>query len=245
MSRAIAYAIIGYLLTHTLQVYASTYLLINSGDGGIYRQFRQELSALLNPQDDLISTNLENFSKHINTPQSEKFTAVITTGIEAAIAVSRVKSRSKIIMSMLPRKNYMALSKSGEIVCKPRHCQVIFLDQPVSRQLRLIKLAFPGKNHIAVITGKNSAELSRRISRAANKFGLIIHRIRVSSEDTLISALNQDLAGSDILMAVPDPQVYNRNTARAVLLATFNQHINIDIPDAGYLTQRLELHEKP
>ncbi|MEJ2452453.1 MAG: hypothetical protein P8047_17655 [Gammaproteobacteria bacterium] len=143
-SRAVVYALICYLLAPALQAYANTYLLINSGDGEIYRQFSQQLSAFLNPQDNLKSTNLENLSKKFNSPLSEKFTAVITTGIEAAVAVSHSNYPGRIIMSMLPRENYMALSKSGKIVCKPHHCRVIFLDQPVSRHFRLINLAFPG-----------------------------------------------------------------------------------------------------
>lgn len=156
---------------------------------------------------------------------STKYTAIITTGIEAAIAISRSHTHSRIIMAMLPEEDYLALIASGKIVCKPGSCQVIFLNQPVNRQLRLIKLAFPDKRQIAIFSSSDSIAIAKQAIRSASKFGLHVHSISVSSETDLITALNQDLSDADILMAIPDPQVYNRNTARAILLATFNQHI--------------------
>lgn len=227
-SRLIFYTIACYLLLNSANCYASAFLLINSGSGEIYNRFENALSATLkaiNPHNTLTVRTLSNVNSNINTLISGKYDAIISTGIEASIAISHVDIHAKIIMAMLPKQSYQKLSASGKIVCDAINCHVILLDQPVSRQLRLLKLALPNRNHVAIISSKNSSELLKQIRRDAKNFGLLINEIKIENEDSLLAALNQNLSNADVLMAIPDSMVYNRNTARAVLLTTFNKRI--------------------
>lgn len=220
--------LLGCLLTNTLQCNASTFLLVNSGNGGIYNQFRTHLSTLLkdiDPSNTLNTLTSKDLDSRAHTNTLTQYDFIITAGIEASIAISRTDTNSRIIMAMLPKQSYQKLSTNGELVCKAKNCHVILLDQPIARQLRLIKLAFPERKHIAIISSKNSSTLVKNIRHSAFNFGLTINNIAISDKDSLLAALNQQLSTSEVLMAIPDPMVYNRNTARAILLSTFNQGI--------------------
>lgn len=207
---------------------ANSFLLVNSGSGKIYHQFKNRLSTTLkniNPNNTLTTLTLKNRNPHINNLISSNYDAVISAGIEASIAVSRNDIHTTIIMAMLPGQSYRKLSANGEISCLPRNCHVILLNQPIDRQLRLLKLALPDRKHIAVIGSENSRTLFNQLNQTAAKFGLTINSTIIPDASHLLAALNQTLPQSDVLMATPDPVIYNRNTARAILLTSFNDHI--------------------
>ncbi len=127
-------------------------------------------------------------------------------------------------MTMIPKESFETLGESKKLSCS-KNCHIIFLGQPVERQLRLIKLALPNTKQIAVFGSKNYIQLINEISKSANKFGFTINSILVSDENSVLTALNQNLTNTDVLMAIPDPTVFNRYTARAILLTAFHQHI--------------------
>lgn len=216
------------LLCFSLIAYAGNYLLVNSGSGVIYKQFTSSLTKHLKqagPGNRLTAIRLDKFSSKTSAILSKKYTTVISTGIEAGIALSQADIDTKIIMAMMPRMSFQDLSKVGKINCNISDCRVVFLDQPVQRQLHLIKLAFPNRHEISLIGSQGSRQLIQRIRLTAKLFGFHGKQIIVKNQNTLITALNQNLSHTDILMTIPDPVVYNRDTARAILLATFNRQI--------------------
>lgn len=204
---------------------AATYLLVKSGEGEIYHRFQIMLGKTLNEinQDNhLITKSLVEFD---NNPDTKGYDAVISAGIEASAGISNKAIKKPVIMSMLPQESYAELAASGSLVCNHSNCRIIYLDQPVSRQLRLMRLALPGAKIITVIGTVQSSSLRKRIVAQAPEFGFQVNNIAVPGEPGLLDAVQEDLTGTDILMAIPDPVIYNRNTARAVLLSTFNQRI--------------------
>lgn len=226
--QSIRFICIALLAMFSLRVYAGSYLLVNSGNGTIYQRFSDALQKeIARPakNNTLTTITLKQFNKNINTYLAAGYTTIISTGIEAGIAISQNDNHNTIIMAMMPRLSYQNLTRKGELSCVPANCQVIYLDQPIKRQIRLLKLAFPDRTTVGVIGSPRSIRLINKIQATANTFSLSTKKIIVNNENELISTLNQGLGGIDVLMAIPDPIVYNQNTARAILLATFNQHI--------------------
>ena len=208
--------------------FAGSYLLINSGNSEIYTRFEHRLKTSLSDIDktnSLVTRNVKTFTSHSAISDFTEYDAVISAGIEASIAISNSRINNPRLMAMVPRQSFNQLSTSGDISCKPANCHVIYLGQPVNRQLRLIKLALPNTKQIAVISSRYSAERLKEISDSATQFGININHIKAANEDSVLTELNQNLSKSDMLMAIPDPVVFNRNTARAILLSAFHQHI--------------------
>ncbi|MBI1425207.1 MAG: hypothetical protein GC149_17300 [Gammaproteobacteria bacterium] len=214
-------------LAYTFNCEAGTYLLIQSGDGEIYSRFSKSLEATLQK----ISKENTLVTNHVDTIMGKNyavdpgFDAIISAGIEASIAVSALKTDITTIMSMLPKESYYDLNKAGKITCKRPNCHVIFIDQPVSRQLQLLKSALPHTNEVAVIGSDKSNALLNEIATKARNFGITVDKIKATDETSILAALNESIGASDVLMAIPDPVVYNRDTARAILLSAFYQRI--------------------
>ena len=226
--RLLVYLLVTCLQLTAVYCQAGTYLLVKSGKGEIYSRFEKSLGMALadsNSQNNLTARDIDTFKSQQNTLAMDHYDAIISAGIDASIAVSALQTDTRVFMAMLPRASYSQLSASGEIACKIKNCRTVFLDQPVIRQLQLLKLVMPNAQQVAVMSSHQSASLANEITNAAGKYGLLIKDIEVTDEDSVLSTLKQDLANSDVLMAIPDPIIYNRNTARAILLSTFYQHI--------------------
>lgn len=222
------YLLAVFLLLLAFQCQAGSYLLIKSGNGEIYTRFEKSLSLMLaniNQQNNLTTRDIDSFNSRHNMPDLSNFDAIISAGIEASIAISNSHTNTPTIMAMLPMESYKELSMSGKINCSIKNCHVVLIDQPVKRQLQLLILALPGAKQISIISSHESNHLLVAIRQSASKYGITINNITVSDEDGVLSALNQDLNGSDVLMAIPDTIVYNRNTARAILLSAFHRRI--------------------
>lgn len=222
------YLLAAILLICVYPCHAGTYLLIKSGNAEIYNRFENSLKTTLNEistNNTLISRTIDSSSSPLEIPDNLKFDAMISAGIAASIVVSKLHLKSTTIMSMIPRDSYSKLSASGTINCKIKNCLVMYIDQPVIRQLRLLKLALPETKNIAVISSSESDKLYEEIVKTSSKLGITVNSIKATTEDMVLTQLNQNLANSDVLMAIPDPVIYNRNTARAILLTTFHQHM--------------------
>jgi len=204
---------------------AGSYLLVKSGDGEIYSRFQIALSEKLNTSNQENTLVTRNVSEFTANPDTARFTAVVSAGIEASMAISKTGVDNRAVMAMLPKASYTTLSASGAIACKPAKCSVIYLDQPVARQLKLIRAALPYARMITVIGSEESSSLREQIAANAPEFGFRINNILAGSEPVLLNALRDELVGTDVLMAIPDPLIYNSNTARAILLSTFHQRI--------------------
>jgi len=216
---------VGATMLQSTLCQAGSYLLITSGEGEIYHRFQNALDKKLkdiNPENTLVTQDIATFDAN---PAPGNFDVVVSAGIEAGEAITKSGIQKQVLMSMLPEASYQKLSASGSLACDPSHCRVIYLDQPVDRQLKLIKAALPDARMITVIGSAHSSKLREQIMARAPKFGFQTKNIFAGNETELLNALQDELAGTDVLMAIPDPIIYNSTTARAILLSTFNQRI--------------------
>jgi putative ABC transport system substrate-binding protein len=209
---------------------ADSYLLVKSGNGDIYNRFEKSLSNAITSkesQNKLTSIDIATFESEPNTLAMAHFTAIISAGIEASMAVSKLHIDATTFMAMLPRESYIELSATGDIACEIKNCRALFLDQPIIRQLHFLKLVLPSAKRITILSSRKSQEELNKVINAASDFNFSIHGVRISNEESVFTALKQDLDNSDVLMTMPDPVVYNRNTARAILLSAFYKNLPV------------------
>jgi len=153
---------------------------------------------------------------------------VVTLGTDAAATVLRQKLPTPTYCTFLPQATYAALANGagGERA----RLSALFLDQPFIRQLRLIRLALPGRTRVGMVLGPDSQRHERGLRRAAAVAGVVLRLERISDEKQLVGALHRVLDDADVLLAVPDALVFNRHTAQSVLLTTYR----LGKPVAGY-----------
>lgn len=141
---------------------------------------------------------------------------VVAVGLRATEQALRFNPPLPVLAVLLPRAAYLQLRRG---VTQP--FSAIFLDQPPARRLALIGEAFPDRKRVGVVLGPESAAELRSLQLAARERGLHLMSERIDEADALLPALRRVLSEADLLLALPDPLVFNRNTAQAILLTSY------------------------
>ena len=159
---------------------------------------------------------------------------IVTVGTGAATAVMQSRPAVPVYCSFLPQPSYAVLADRAR--GEPARFSALYLDQPVARQLHLIRLALPAHTHVGVVLGPESRKNERILRNAATAVGVTLRMVQISDEKQLIGALHRVMDEADILLAVPDPLVFNRNTAQNVLLTTYRLGKSVAGYSRAYVT---------
>lgn len=171
---------------------------------------------------------------------------LLAVGVEAAEQVAEYGGKTPVLALLVTDAWYREqgrslLSKGG------RSAAALVLEQPISRQFQLISNAFPEARKIGVLVGQANARQLDDLEKAANAQQMTLIGATVENESRLVATLGQVLAEADLLLAVPDPEVINRNTVQSVLMTTY-RHRDPVIGYSKSLTRAgalLSLHSSP
>lgn len=143
---------------------------------------------------------------------------VVTIGTQAAAAVSKSGYRGPVLHTMVPRSSFQQLDAAP-----PGQVSAIFIDQPAERQIALIRQALPEWHRVALLAGPESAELARELAAAAREQHLVPAVERASADEDLYAALQKLLVEPAVLIATPDPALFNSYTIQNILLTAYRQ----------------------
>lgn len=127
-----------------------------------------------------------------------------------------------VVAGLLPRASF-------ESVALPRGAPpatAVWLDPAVDRYLELIRRTMPDRLRVGVVFGPTSRAQRAAVVRAAYDRGLELVEASVQT-DELYPSLAQVLREADVLLALPDPAIYNANTLNNVLIAAYRQRVPI------------------
>ncbi|MBT0960995.1 ABC transporter substrate-binding protein [Denitromonas iodatirespirans] len=194
---------------------APTIHLVLSGDADAYQRTAQTVADALQaeqPRIATVRTEVGDFDAKTLAPDD----ILIAIGTRAAQELSQHNGSHPLICTLLTEQSYAELPPAAR-----GKRSAVFIDQPVSRQLALIRAALPDWNRIAIVHGAQSAGFVKAIHAAAPAQGLTVRAAEVSDDQTLYSALQAVLSRPAILLAVPDPKVFNNFTIQNVLLTAY------------------------
>lgn len=143
---------------------------------------------------------------------------VVTIGIDAARAYLAAGHEIPLLAVMVPRLAYSGLQE-----IRPRKLKLtaVFVDQPLVRQLELIRTVLPDARRIGVVQGPATAEAVAELERLARDKGLVLVSHPAARDTELYLALQDVLQSADALLALPDPVIVNAATAQNLLLTSF------------------------
>ena len=108
----------------------------------------------------------------------------------------------------------------------PQHT-AIFIDQPPSRYLALIKEILPHSHTVSLLYSDYSDNFYQQLHQAATQQQLQVNGQKVSNENDIYSALDNAVQNGDVLLAIPDPNIYNRRTIKTIFLTSYQDEIPI------------------
>jgi len=150
---------------------------------------------------------------------------VVTLGAEGFRQVVARDLRVPVIAMLIPRQSFdSAVKLAGN---KANAAVALYLDQPIGRQLDLLRLAFPSAKRVGVVWGPDSGGQQPAWQGAMRARALQEVPASLSASTTLFDALQTALDDVQVLLAVPDPQVYNPATIANVLLTTYRARVPV------------------
>lgn len=150
---------------------------------------------------------------------AENSELVIALGVKALEAASKLKTTTPVIgvYTPLPVYNKLLQQSKREV----GNFSAVVLEQPYARQFNLIKAVLPEANAVGVLLGLTSAQYAEQVKDEANTKAINLHIENVSQGRELMDKLKQILYKYDALLAIPDPEIYNRETAQPILLTSY------------------------
>lgn len=228
--KTVCAVLFAFIFLHTAQAGAAPLRLVValSEQGGAYLEYSNALRAkLANNEISLSIVDSEQALPHADL--------VIAAGMKAAVNVARAQPAAMLTV-LIPREGYSRLTRDFPALSKngSRVISAIYLDQPIKRQLDLIAAMLPETGTIGVLYTAQPRELSAlRTMAAARKID--INERSVSSASNMHSALQELLISSDVMLALPDAEIYNASTIRNILLATYRNKVPLIGFSSGYV----------
>ena len=168
----------------------------------------------------------------VDAARFSHYELVVSVGLAAAQAVTARGGAAALpptLCLLIPRQGFEKLALPRDNGAE-RRVTALFIDQPLSRQLDLLRLALPESHRVGVILGPSSTSLADELRADAKARSLDIAPATVSERAALYPALQALLPQSDLLLLLPDPVAINADTVYGLLLASYRARV----PVAGF-----------
>lgn len=213
MAGAFGLLVSGTAMAHGVTVVVSSPSAMNIE---FAEQFKEELLKARNTQFKIKLINLQDGDQLIVNEPGE---LVVAVGVRALQLASKLKANTPVlgVFTPLPTFNVLLESNKRDL----GNFSAILLDQPFSRQMALMRIILPGSKNVGVLLGPTSGKYAELLQEAGEKSAFHIADEMVPQEADLIPKLRKVLEENDALLAIPDPMIYNRETAHPILLTSY------------------------
>jgi len=173
----------------------------------------------------------------LSTQKQESATRglVIVVGTRAAQALCAKQLDLPLLLTLIPSPTFNQTIAAGCSENKNR-ASVLFLDQPLARQILAMKLTFPNNSQFTVLLGPEARIQRPRIEQLALRHSWQATFINIDRVDEVFSALERRAEHNRPLLAVPDPLVFNSKTAAHILLAAYRYGMPVIGYSESYVT---------
>lgn len=148
---------------------------------------------------------------------------IISIGYNSAKAIAKHKTKKNVIYTLIPDNESLQLN----IPCKNTTCYKIYINQPVHRYIQLFKNLFPAGKTLVFATTKENSIKSQQVKTSSKNNNIIVKDIRIHKKNNISRTFINKLNSNDVLLALPDPDIYNSNQAKSIILSTY--HVNVPI----------------
>lgn len=160
---------------------------------------------------------------------------LVAVGSQAARSAMADIPEAPLLVTLLPKSAIDRLDAERRRSDGSRPLSAVYLDQPIDRQLDFIRLAMPEARRIGVLLGPESGKQFPVLQAAALERRLRIVAQWVGEDRELASALQKILPDIDVMLALPDPAVFNAGTIQLILLGSYRQRLPLFGFSAAYV----------
>jgi len=149
---------------------------------------------------------------------------VVAVGSQAARAVSALNPGVPVLYTLIPESVYRTLAPATG-TCAMQ--SAIFIDQPLARQAALAQSLFPDAVNYGVLLGPTSSQRQAEIDELKKTTDRQLVVSSAGHEANISRATNGLLNRIDLLLAVNDPLVLNRENAKWLLYSAYQHRLPV------------------
>ena len=120
----------------------------------------------------------------------------------------------KLFISTAPNKYRLNKNKNKKDA-------ILYMTQSYCRQIQLIKQLNRHWKTISILNGQKNPVNSELLQQCANKYEIKIVTVNVTVKQNLTNKIKHALTHSDVLLALPDSNIYNSKTVKNILLTSY------------------------
>jgi putative tryptophan/tyrosine transport system substrate-binding protein len=201
-----------WLLPLTIIASENNILIIKSNENSF---FNQSIEKLINMTEHNVKFNIINAKIFEKNPQNFQPGAIITLGYRAAQLTTEIEEKIPVIHSYLTE---FQLKSHG--MNKPHYS--VLLDQPIERYFHFIKRLLDIESVGLLKTSDNSYG-RKKLKRLERSTALKINQYIFNPDENHgpVSTVRNILQTNDVLLSLPDPTIFNHQTLKGVLLASY------------------------
>lgn len=146
---------------------------------------------------------------------------IVTAGADAFRQTLPRAGNVPIIATLLPRLSYdRILAEAG---ANRGRTTAIVLDQPPQRLAAFVRHLLPNRRQVGTLFSPETRTLSSVFRQSLAGSGLSLREEDSDGESTLLPTLNTLLPKVDVLLALPDANIYRRDNIKAILISAYRQ----------------------
>ena len=205
------------LLSSSTAIADETILLVHDGKNELTQDIIFSLSQYLTTKSipiDLLDVSDQALPDNLVL---KNYTTLLTLGPQAAEITLERNPPAPVLSLLVTGQSWQLLKQAKSLY--PR--SAILLDQPVSRQIQLIRAIENDETQIGVLLGPYSSQLETQLTDTSKQLQQSVTIKTIQNADELIPALNGLIEQVNYLLAEPDSVVYNKRTIQGILLLTY------------------------
>jgi ABC-type uncharacterized transport system substrate-binding protein len=148
----------------------------------------------------------------------------VALGSQATAALVEENLSIPILAALIPRQSFERILRQSGRKVSPQ-LTAIYLDQPLMRQLALIRAALPRAKRLGVLWGPESKGSAPQLRALAESSGLQLVEAEFKPDGAGFPDMRQVLSASDAFLALADPLVFNSNSIQNLLLSAFRANV--------------------
>jgi len=199
-------------------------LLIRSENSAVYSDTEKAFTRQIDEQCKQLPS-----CPHIQSIPVSAITSAMVNEPDLIVSIGQRASRKASNLYKGRPQLHVLVSRTGH-AASHRHSSVasaIYLEQPLDRQLAFIRFLMPERRRLGVLINSNSHSQVAQLEAVARKRGFELVISTVESPKLIGKRLHGLKNKIDVLLAIPDPAIFNRNTLASILITAYKDRIPV------------------
>ncbi len=186
--------------------------IIYSPDNSLHSNIVTKLSKNLQLRhpDIIISETTPQKRANIDNADSDIIIGIGRAGMQSAN--QHYPETKKLFIATDPNQHRLKINKGDA---------VLYMTQSYCRQIKFIRQLSAHWKTISVLSSEKKPVDNQPIQQCAEKHDFKIYKVNTTAKENLTNKIKDALKNSDVLLALPDRNIYNSRTVKNILLTSY------------------------